>query len=131
MILTFFLISRKFLIKWYIICIGLEQKNFFLTKGARQNGKSAIMENRKRPKLWTKLFFHHNMITEKYQKRNSVFKALHSDPRVIIFLPFHHLFPNHCYSISKYVINNTIHCAKVFRFHPHHLDQTHCHSNPK
>ena len=55
---------------------------------AWQNRKSAIMENRRRPKIWTKLFFNLHMITEQDQKRNRVFKArptqLHSDPRVFI-----------------------------------------------
>ena len=41
-----FVISRKFLIEWYIICIGLQPKKIFFSPRAWQNGKSAIMENR-------------------------------------------------------------------------------------
>ena len=81
-----FLISRKFLIDWYIIYIGLSPKKFFSPAKAWQNAKSAIMENWPRPKTWTKIFFHLYITPERDQKSNRVRKALHtqshSDPRV-------------------------------------------------
>ena len=95
MILTFFLISRKFLIEWYITCIDLHPKKIFFSPRAWQNGKSAIMENWPRPKIWTIIFFHHHITPEQDQKPNRVRKALHtqshSDPGVVVKLQINSL----------------------------------------
>ena len=78
MILTFFLISRKFLIDWYMICIGLLPNFFFLQQGRGKTQNRPLWKIRHAQKFEPNFFFHLHMTPEQDQKSNRVRKALHT-----------------------------------------------------